>query len=217
MEQVLDISFQQIAIARGVDFYFINTQSSDDFPYSFWEREVTNDIILSYLSNVMSEGDFLLISFHRGRFNPKRDAHFSADYLQRRRQRSDLFTNNMMNYLPQFDVKNINVVLVKDGPLLSDSDTALEACMYEYLRNNERSCLISFETDDTTRTLQSQSFDYLAEQFSFVSTVDYLPELYDNGYFSPISDGGEYLMFDRHHLTQSASLRLVQFFQESLY
>ena len=105
---------------------------------------------------------------------------------------------------------------MKDGPLLSDADTTLEACMYEHLRNNQRSCAISFETDDVTRTLQSQSFDYLAEQLNFVSTIDYLPELYDKGYFSPISNDGEYLMSDRHHLTERASVQLVHFFQENL-
>ena len=213
----ITFALRQVAIARGVEFYFINTESSDDFPYSFWTKKVTNDRIFNHLSNVMSEGDFLLIAFHRGRFNPKRDSHFSADYLQSRSQQSsDLFTNNMMNFLPQFEEKNINIVLVKDGPLLSDADTTLEACMYEHLRNNQRSCAISFETDDGTRTLQSQSFDYLAEQLSFVSTIDYLPELYDNGYFSPISTDGKYLMFDRHHLTERTSLQLVHFFQENL-
>ena len=212
----ITFALRQVAIARGVEFYFINTESIDDFPYSFWLNKVTNDRILNYLLNVMSEEDFLLTAFHRGRLNPRRDSHFASDYLQVRSKPSDLFTNNMMNFLPQFDEKNINIVLVKDGPLLNDADTTLEACMYEYLRKNERSCRISFEIDDGTRTLQSKSFDYLAKQFNFVSTIDYLPELYDNGYFSPISNDGEYLMFDRHHLTEKASLQLVHFFQENL-
>jgi hypothetical protein len=122
----------------------------------------------------------------------------------------------MENYLSRFDDKNINVVLIKDGPLLSDGDTMLEACMNEYMSTGTKPCQISFQMDDATRTLQSQAFDNLAEQFNFVTSIDYLPELYVNGSFSPISDDGEYLMFDRHHLTEKASLLLEDFFQEHI-
>jgi peptidoglycan/LPS O-acetylase OafA/YrhL len=212
----ITFALRQVAKARNVNFYFINTESGDDFPYSFLEREVSNDRILSHVSDVMSEGDFLLIAFHRGRLNPNQDSHFTADFLQGKSQRKDLFTSNMVNYLPRFASKNINIGLVKDGPLLSDSDTMLEACMYEYLSNSKKPCQISFLMDDATRTLQSQAFDYIAEQFSFVTTIDYLPELYVDAYFSPISDDGEYLMFDRHHLTVKASLLLEDFFQENI-
>ena len=110
----------------------------------------------------------------------------------------------------------MNVVLIKDGPMLSDSDTMLEECMYAYLSTSNKPCQISFHVDDATRTLQSQAFDYLAEQFSFVTSIDYLPELYTDGVFSPISDDGDYLMMDRHHLTEKASLLLVNFFQENI-
>ena len=212
----ITLAVRQVAVARGVNFNFINTESSDDFPYSFWERKVANDRILNHVSDVMSEGDFLLVAFHRGRLNPSRDSHFTANFLQENSQRKDLFTQNMVSYLSRLADKNINVVLVKDGPLLSDSDTTLEACMHEYLTTSNKPCQISFHMDDATRTLQSQAFDSLAEQFSFVTTIDYLPELYVNGFFSPISDDGEYMMFDRHHLTEKASLRLVNFFQENI-
>lgn len=212
----ITFALRQVARARGVNFHFINTEISDDFPYSFWEREIKDDRILNHALEVMSEGDFLLIAFHRGRINPHRDSHFTAEYLQRNSERKNLFTSNMMDYLSRFDASNINVVLVKDGPLLSDSDTMLEACMYEYYKNNQSPCEISFQIDDATRTLQSQSFDHLAEQFISVTTIDYLPELYTDGFFSPISEDGEYLMFDRHHLTERASLLLGDFFQKNL-
>ena len=212
----ITFALKQVAQARGVNFYFINTESSEDFPYSFMKREVTDDRILNHVLDVATEGDFLLIAFHRGRLNPKRDSHFSTDYLQRRSQRSDLFTNNIVNYLSRFNEKDINIILVKDSPLLNESDTTLEACMYMYLENNQKSCEISFQKDDATRILQSQSFDYVAEKFKFVTSIDYLPVLYDDDYFSPISEDGEYLMFDRHHLTQLASLQLVNFFKQKL-
>jgi peptidoglycan/LPS O-acetylase OafA/YrhL len=212
----ITFALSKVAMARGVNFYFINTESNDDFPRSFWAREVANDRILNHVSDVMSEGDFLLVAFHRGRLNPNRDSHFTASFLQQNSRRRDLFTRNMENYLSRFADKNINVVLIKDGPLLSDGDTTLEECMYEYMSTSTKPCQISFQMDDATRTLQSQAFDNLAEQFTFVTTIDYLPELYLNGFFSPISDDGEYLMFDRHHLTEKASLLLEDFFQENI-
>ncbi len=45
---------------------------------------------------------------------------------------------------------------------------------------------------------------------------DYSSELYFDGYFSPISENGDYLMFDRHHLTKKASLSLVTFFNKNI-
>ena len=95
----ITFALKQVAEAKGVNFYFINTESKDDFPYSFWEREVADDRILNHVSDVMSEGDFLLVAFHRGRLNPRRDSHFTANFLQKKSQRRDIFTRNMVNYL----------------------------------------------------------------------------------------------------------------------
>ena len=123
---------------------------------------------------------------------------------------------NMVNYTKRFEHKNIKLILVKDGPLLSDADTSLEGCMYKFINSKKSSCLISFSEDNNTRYLQSKSFSYISEKYDFVNTIDYLPELYQDGYFSPIDENGNYLMFDRHHLTQNASIRLVPFFAEKL-
>jgi len=212
----LTFALKKVAAERGVSFNFINTQSEDDFPYSFLERPVSKDLILDHLLNVMSKGDYLLVSFHRGRLNPDRNSHFSIDSLQKHTLKSGIFTRNMIKYSKLFGQKGIKIVLVKDGPLLSEDVTSLERCMYNFVNKNERPCEISFDRDNNTRYLQSQSFEYIAEKFEFVTSIDYLPELYTNGIFSPISSSGEYLMFDRNHLTEKASLSLVQFFQDNL-
>ncbi|SDP61477.1 Peptidoglycan/LPS O-acetylase OafA/YrhL, contains acyltransferase and SGNH-hydrolase domains [Sulfitobacter litoralis] len=212
----ITFALKKVAAERSVSFNFINTQSEDDFPYSFLKRPVSNDLILDHLLNVMSEGDYLLVSFHRGHLNPKRNSHFSIDTLKENVYKSNMFTKNMIKYSKLFEEKNIKIVLVKDGPLLNESDASLEECMYNFINKNKTPCKISFERDNNTRYLQSQSFEYISNEFNFITSVDYLPELYTDGYFSPISKNGEYLMFDRNHLTEKASLSLVQFFQDNL-
>ncbi len=182
----------------------------------FGKKKVSTDRIFDHLLKVMSEDDYLVIAFHRGHLNPSRDSHFSSNHLKERSVKGDLFKNNLMNYIKRFESKKVKIYLVKDGPLLNDSDTALEACMYKFLKSKERSCLISFSKDNETRYVQSESFDYVSSRYDFVKSIDYLPQLYDDGLFSPIDLNAEYLMFDRHHLTQNASLSLIPFFMEEL-
>ena len=67
-----------------------------------------------------------------------------------------------------------------------------------------------------TRERQSVVFDRLADEFENVVTLDYLPVLYGDEKFSPISDEGAYLMLDGNHLTETASLLLVDFFDNSI-
>ena len=118
--------------------------------------------------------------------------------------------------MDKFAGKGVHVYLVKDGPLLADKDTSIEVCMYEFQASKLPPCEISFEQDNFTRYRQLKIFDDLAERFSYVKTIDYLPLFYNAKNFSPITDKGDYLMFDRHHLTEQASMKLVGFFNSSL-
>ncbi|MDA7563268.1 acyltransferase [Gammaproteobacteria bacterium] len=212
----LTFTFQSIADARGVKFYFINTENSNDFPYSFWRRSVLSDRILDYMLNVLSKDDYLLVSFHRGHFNPHRDSHFNLKDLKNKTSKAEIFTKNFLGYMERFKHKNINIILIKDGPLLNDKDTSVEGCMYTFVKLDETSCMISLAKDNVTRSLQSSSFDTIASKFNFIKTIDYLPELYTEGYFSPISPNAEYLMIDRHHLSENAALSLAPFFSMEL-
>ena len=114
----LTFPLKSLAKKRGVNFYFINSEIRSDYPYSFWERKVNTDRILEHLLNVAGKGDMFLTTFHRGRFNPHRDSHFSVSELKDHGLKAKLFEDNFSKYIKKFELKGIKVFLIKDGPLL---------------------------------------------------------------------------------------------------
>jgi peptidoglycan/LPS O-acetylase OafA/YrhL len=212
----LTFALNIVAKKRKTNFFFINTGDINDYPRSFWGKDVLSDRLLDHLLTVSKEGDFFISSFHRGRFNKKRDGHIKLNAKIDIGSKASTFKRNFMSYMGKFSEKGIHVYLVKDGPLLADKDTSIEVCMYEFQASKSLPCEISFEQDNFTRYRQNKVFDELAEKFSYVKTIDYLPLLYNDKNFSPITDEGNYLMFDRHHLTEQASMKLVDFFDYSL-
>lgn len=212
----LTFPLRKIAEERNVNFWFINTENQSEFPRSFWQHEIEEDPLLEHVLNVADPGDFFLVAFHRGRFNPSRDAHYTEADLQDFTQKSQLFHQNMTRFMPSFNKLGMKVIFINDGPLLEDFDTSIEQCMYFYIQGDKQPCPISFHKDNETRSLQTTMFNVLASQYDNVVTLDYLPILYNNNSFSPISVTGEYLMRDRHHLSEYGSLMLLDFFRENV-
>jgi hypothetical protein len=205
----LTFALKEVSAQKNLKFHFIN---DGGFPKELLKKNWAGTASLDHLSNIVSQGDYLVLAFHRGYLNPKRDLHYEVDYLESVSQKSEFFEKNLDSYMKLLESKNINVVLVKDGPLLNSHHTNVERCMYEFQQSKKKACVISFDLDNGTRFLQSKVFDSLSAKFDFVKTIDYLNILYSDGYFSPISSDGEYLMFDRHHLTENASKSLAPFF-----
>ena len=213
----LTFALKAVAEMRNKEFFFINTGAgSDNYPFSFWKRDVSSDRLLDHLLTVAKEGDFFITSFHRGYLNKYRDSHLMLNVEIDLGKKASLFKKNFSSYSESIAKKGLNVYLIKDGPLLNDIDTSLEGCMYKYQKSKTPSCVISFEQDDYTRFRQKKVFNELASNYSFVETIDYLPLLYNEGFFSPISKEGTYLMLDRQHITEAVSLELVDFFHSSL-
>jgi peptidoglycan/LPS O-acetylase OafA/YrhL len=213
----LTFALQSLANSRGVDFYTINTPEQDDFPHSFLLKSVESDRLLEHVLDNADIGDIFVTSFHRGHFNNRWNIHIKMNIKIETSGKSQIFFNNMMRYLPRFEEKGLDVYLVKDGPMLSsNSATMLELCMHKYMNGNREVCPISIDQDLHTRERQSVVFDQLADEFENVVSLDYLPVLYGDEIFSPISDDGAYLMFDQNHLTETASLLLFDFFDDSI-
>ena len=213
----LTFALKKVAELRGVEFYFINSEDDLDYPYSFWSGPVTEDRLLDHVLNVANRGDYFVTTFHRGRFNKDRDRHLDMTEKVMPNEKVMLYADNIEKYLNEFQEKGMSVYFVKDGPLLPDSETSLESCMYKYKTFGEPPCIITIDQDEHTRTQQSKAFEGLAEKYQNAAALDYLPVLYNyKEQFSPISPEGTYLMFDRHHLTKEASLLLVDFFDTNI-
>lgn len=125
---------------------------------------------------------------------------------------------NMLIHLPRLLQAGLTVYLVKDAPLLSET-TSLEKCAYFKFTSGVNSCSVSLLQDTHTRLRQSNTFDNLADYFSGdVFSLDIIPILYGNEkVFNPIYTDGSYRMFDRHHLTERASLELLPYFQNFIH
>jgi peptidoglycan/LPS O-acetylase OafA/YrhL len=213
----LTFALQSLANRRGVDFYSINTPKNDDFPHSFWLKSVEKDRLLEHVLENADVGDIFVTSFHRGHLNNRRNMHIKMNIKIEPTVKSQTFFSNMVKYLPSFEEKGLDVYLVKDGPMLSSNTSPmLELCLQKHMSGNRDVCPISIDQDLHTRERQSVVFDRLADEFENVVSLDYLPVLYGDEIFSPISDDGAYLMLDQHHLTETASLLLVDFFDDSI-
>lgn len=216
------ISFPLKALARErkVEFKFINTEDSKDFPYSFFESNLTDpDRIFKHLSRVADRGDFVVISFHRGHLNESRDKHLPLASNIEENDKYRFFLGNMDRQIKPLVDSGIKVVLVKDAPLLSDT-SSIEKCAFYNSKSKEKNnfCSVSIEQDLHTRKRQSDAFDLLSlESPKSIAVVDPLPVLYgEEKLYNPINKDGTYRMFDRHHLTQSESLKLTDFFRSEL-
>jgi peptidoglycan/LPS O-acetylase OafA/YrhL len=204
-----------LARSRNKDLKFISTDALTDFPLSFFSSDhATNDRLLEKILEVAHPGDILVVAFHRGYLNEQRDKHLDSAKPVVANVKADNFYKNMMFYLPRLIDAGVTVYLVKDTPLLPNA-ASLEKCALYKARTDGTPCSISLAQDLHTRTRQSVLFDTLASQYAGkVFSLDPLPALYaGKNIFDPISSDGSYKLFDRHHLTERASLELVPFFQ----
>jgi peptidoglycan/LPS O-acetylase OafA/YrhL len=209
-----------VAMEGKKDFFFINTEDQKDFPYSFFKSDLlSEDRIFQHILRVADAGDFLIVSFHRGHFNESRDKHLPLDYIVKDNENYDFFIKNMVRQIKIFESARVRVVLVKDAPLLSDT-SSIEKCAYLNVKSgdNGSQCSVKIDQDLHTRTRQSKAFDYLRTLFpKTVIVADPLTVLYgDNKLYNPINSDGTYRMFDRHHLTENESLKLVDMFRATI-
>jgi peptidoglycan/LPS O-acetylase OafA/YrhL len=210
------LTFPLLALARerSRDLHFINTEAATDFPLSFWTSDgVNDDRLLEHVIKVADRGDVLIIAFHRGHLNDERDKHLPIESAVGGNVMSERFTRNMLSYLPRLLGAGLTVYLVKDGPLLPPI-TSLEKCAVE-----QDACVGSLRQDQHTRSRQTKVFDVLvASNPGRVISLDILPVVYGGGReaFNPIYPDGSYKMFDRHHLTEKASMELLPYLRDSI-
>jgi hypothetical protein len=174
--------------------FFINTESDDQFPRSFWSRsEVNNDLLLEHVLKVADRGDYLFVAFHRGRLNDQRDTHISLKTEIRSNKKSINFVDNFSSWMPRFIDKEVKVILILDTPLLSYV-TTVQTCALQQRLWGSNSCTVKIES---------------------IFVFDPLPYLYGSEpEFNPVAEGGAYRMLDWNHLSDEVSLSLVEPFRE---
>lgn len=203
----------------GGNFYFINAEGSNDIIGSMFKSgDIKNDRIVRHLLNVAGNGDFLVLTFHRGYLNDARDQHIDFGSEVGLSAAEKNFYVNFNSIKNNFITKGVRIILVKDGPLLNENVDVQLCLLKQYLiRYPKATCKLNFANDDYTRTRQSRVFERLAyENQGTVIVLDPLPSVYEgNDYFLPYDvKSKNYYMFDRHHLTELGSLLSLDFFRK---
>lgn len=202
---------------RRRELFFINTEARDQFPYLYWRQPIEGgDPVLTRVMANADAGDSIVIAFHRGRLNEKRDAHVSLSQPVEVNKKSELFLNNMRQILPNLLATGARVYLVKDGPLLAGT-VSLERCARLRASGDNQHCSVSVEQDLHTRRRQDLVFDQLSEEFDGVEVLDIQPILYrGSSFFNPFDEQGNYRMFDLHHITEDTAMELLPYFDQAI-
>ncbi|MFZ9015267.1 MAG: acyltransferase family protein [Alphaproteobacteria bacterium] len=212
----LTSSLSSLLQADTKKLFFINTESDDQFPRSFWSRsEVNNDLLLEHVLKVADRGDYLFVAFHRGRLNEQRDTHISLKTMIRSNKKTINFVDNFSSWMPRFIDKGVKVILILDTPLLSYV-TTVQTCALQQRLWGSNSCTVKIEQDRHTRKRQELAFEELRARFpSSIFVFDPLPYLYGSKTeFNPVTEGGAYRMLDWNHLSDELSFSLVEPFRE---
>ena len=209
------------SIDKGVGFSFINTEDRSDIPYAMWlSDDVSENKIVKHLLNVSDSGDLIVFAFHRGRLNDARDAHLPLGKSVRINEKEERFYKSFNSIKEKFISKGIKFIFLLDGPLLpNEANVQLCATSNYLIRKVKSDCKINFEQDSHTRTRQERVYNkILLENPNHVFLLDPLISLYgtsDN--FVPYDlQNGNYLMFDRHHLTEYGAMKASDFFVQKL-
>jgi len=206
-----------LAKEHGTSLFFINTESSDDFPQSFWNKPfIKKDRIFEHILNVSDAGDILVVTFHRGRLNEDRDVHIPVTQEISLNEKAQNFYANMKAYIPHFIEAGMKIYLIEDSPLLMDKN--IERCALLDAHHKKNPCAVSYAQDNHTRQRQIKVFESLAKNYPYdVFVFDILPLLYKGqNTFNPIAEDGTYKMFDQHHLTEDFSRELIPLFRQEL-
>jgi peptidoglycan/LPS O-acetylase OafA/YrhL len=193
----------------------LNMEYARDFPFGDFIPN-TNSPSLKYLELNAKSGDLVLLSFHRGHLNARRDVHISlAEKIEITPQ-----TNNLVNNLDRFSKRmrkiGVKVILIKDTPLMNSVQSS-QSCAIQLKIFGTNGCKVSRVQDTKTRFRQSYAFDEVVKFNKNTFTWDPLNTIYGSSkYFDVIDSKGDYLMWDWNHITQDFSAKLAPNFKDSI-
>ena len=216
------------ATANSYELLNLNLENGHDFPYDYFlrsysENKLANPNSLGYLleQNNLGQGDFLVLTFHRGKFNDLKygDAHIPLNTNIKINEKYLNFIANIEPYFIKFQQRKVKIILILDTPLLRNK-LSVESCHKQIEIFGKSSCSISFNEDRHTRYLQETAFNKIAQDVSNVYVWDPLPIIYKRfgnlSEFDAVDSQGNYLMKDWNHISNYLSLNLTSFFSDNL-
>jgi peptidoglycan/LPS O-acetylase OafA/YrhL len=191
---------------------FINTASNSDFVTGFTKSRDPVAPTTQYILDHAEPGDLLMMAFHRGDLNDRRDAHIPLGEKVEINAKTENFVYNAKKLVAALRQKGVRVILVKDTPLLSVVSTS-PACNLQIKLFGESICRVSLDQDLHTRARQEMAFDAISGSFDGIYVWDPLKEIYAGKPSIDVVDAnGNYIMWDWNHISKFQSEELAPAF-----
>lgn len=184
---------------------FINDEL---FPFDLMGGS-SSSTVLNVIADTMQPDDLVVLSFHRGRLNSKRDRHLPLGETIEPSEETELLLSGILPYWRRFQEAGVGLMVIRDTPLMG-SITTSPSCKLQSQLFGTNSCRVSLSQDLHTRTRQDYFYDQLLKQFPDTCVWDPLLVLYgDNQTWDVTTPDGHYSMLDWNHLTERTSEALA--------
>ena len=171
---------------------------------------------LDYIVQDSLPGDVVLIAFHKGYLNEKRDMHVPMHKEADMNAQTTRFVESMRPYIDILTSKRVQVILIRDTPLMRVVATS-PSCYLQIKMFGQSICKVDKKQDLHTRKRQDLAYDTLASSNTSVMTWDPLPYMYGDADTLEVVDGdGNYLMWNWNHISAWQSEQLAPSFAEFL-
>lgn len=191
---------------------FVNTEKRTDAHWAWINDTPAGALDLEFVLDNAKRGDFLALAFHRGHLNRARDVHLSLRQEVKPNTNSKNFTKNARDYIARLKQRGVDVLLIKDSPLMA-SITPSDTCALQIRLVGKSVCRVSKVQDLHTRKRQELAIDSLSAEFDNVYVWDVLNEVYgENQHLDVLDDAGQYTMRDWNHLSEQATHELSSSF-----
>ncbi len=194
----------------------LNMEDGIDFPYiSFQPKQTPSS--LDFIEQKSSQGDIVILAFHRGLLNPIRDGHLLLEATPKVTDKTKNLILSLNSFAANVSDRGVTLILVRDTPLMNSVQTS-EACSLQFKLFSKSGCRVSRALDVHTRYLQDFAFSVVDDGNRNVMAWDPLPYLYGSSeYLEVLNEKNEYLMWDWNHITQTTSKNLALFFQRDVF
>ena len=195
---------------------FMSSLGDTGFPHGLINQSRDSTQTLDFIVQDSLPGDIVLISFHRGYLNEKRDAHVPFRNKAEINQQTTRFVESMGPYIELLTSKRVKVILIRDTPLMRVVATS-PSCYLQIKIFGQSICEVDKAQDLHTRKRQDLAYDTLSSLSTSVTTWDPLPYLYgDADTFDVVDSDGNYLMWNWNHISAWQSEQLAPSFAEFL-
>jgi hypothetical protein len=195
---------------------FMSSLGETGFPHGLIRESRSKAQSLDYIVQDSLPGDVVLVSFHKGYLNEKRDAHVPVHQKADMNAQTMNFIESMQPYIELLTSKHVRVILIRDTPLMRVVATS-PSCYLQIKIFGQSICEVDKTQDLHTRKRQDLAYDMLASLSASVTTWDPIPYIYKGTDTHDVVDkDGNYLMWNWNHISAWQSEKLASPFAEFL-